>query len=222
MLCASKKIGKPGFKDVLIRPKRSTLQSRSQVELERQFTFKNSGIAWSGVPIIVANMDTVGTFGMAEALSSFDLLTAVYKYYSVEQWRAFVERVSPAVLRHMMVSTGTSEADFTRLQPILALSPMLNFICIDVANGYSEHFVAFLQRAREVCPDKTICAGNVVTGEMVSAIHNFLRLLSVLMRRMALAVRLSAMAAARFLAMWRSFRRRRPFRHVGRYAGPPW
>lgn len=143
------------------------MQSRSQVELERQFTFKNSGIAWSGVPIIVANMDTVGTFGMAEALSSFDLLTAVYKYYSVEQLRAFVERVSPAVLRHVMVSTGTSEADFTRLQPILALSPMLNFICIDVANGYSEHFVAFLQRAREVCPDKTICAGNVVTGEMV-------------------------------------------------------
>ncbi|CCP04134.1 GMP reductase [Erwinia amylovora Ea644] len=158
---------KLGFKDVLIRPKRSTLQSRSQVELERQFTFKHSGIAWSGVPIIAANMDTVGTFSMAEALSSFDILTAVHKHYSVEQWRAFVERVSPAVLRQVMVSTGTSEADFTRLQQILALSPMLNFICIDVANGYSEHFVAFLQRAREACPGKTICAGNVVTGEMV-------------------------------------------------------
>lgn len=158
---------KLGFKDVLIRPKRSTLQSRSQVELERQFTFKHSRIAWSGVPIIAANMDTVGTFNMAEALSSFDILTAVHKHYSVEQWRAFVERVSPAVLRHVMVSTGTSEADFTRLQQILALSPMLNFICIDVANGYSEHFVTFLQRARESCPDKTICAGNVVTGEMV-------------------------------------------------------
>ncbi|ATZ10641.1 GMP reductase [Erwinia amylovora] len=158
---------KLGFKDVLIRPKRSTLQSRSQVELERQFTFKHSGIAWSGVPIIAANMDTVGTFSMAEALSSFDIPTAVHKHYSVEQWRAFVERVSPAVLRQVMVSTGTSEADFTRLQQILALSPMLNFICIDVANGYSEHFVAFLQRAREACPGKTICAGNVVTGEMV-------------------------------------------------------
>ena len=78
---------KLGFKDVLIRPKRSTLQSRSQVELERQFTFKHSGIAWSGVPIIAANMDTVGTFSMAQALASFDILTAVHKHYSVEQWR---------------------------------------------------------------------------------------------------------------------------------------
>lgn len=62
---------------------------------------------------------------------------------------------------------GTSDADFTKLQQILALSSALNFICIDVANGYSEHFVQFLQRAREACPGKTICAGNVVTGEMV-------------------------------------------------------
>ncbi len=64
---------KLGFKDVLIRPKRSTLKSRSEVELERQFTFKHSGCSWSGVPIIAANMDTVGTFRMAEAwlLSTF-------------------------------------------------------------------------------------------------------------------------------------------------------
>jgi len=158
---------KLGFKDVLIRPKRSTLQSRSQVELERQFTFKHSGIAWSGVPIIAANMDTVGTFSMAEALASFDILTAVHKHYSVEQWREFIARVSPSVLQHVMVSTGTSSDDFNKLQQILALSPQLNFICIDVANGYSEHFVTFLKRAREACPGKTICAGNVVTGEMV-------------------------------------------------------
>lgn len=67
---------KLGFKDVLIRPKRSTLKSRSDVELERQFTFKHSGQSWSGVPIIAANMDTVGTFSMASALASFDILTA--------------------------------------------------------------------------------------------------------------------------------------------------
>ncbi len=63
---------KLGFKDVLIRPKRSTLKSRSDVELERQFTFKRRQ-SWSGVPIIAANMDTVGTFSMASALASFDI-----------------------------------------------------------------------------------------------------------------------------------------------------
>ncbi len=158
---------KLGFKDVLIRPKRSTLQSRSQVDLSREFTFKHSGVTWSGVPIIAANMDTVGTFSMAETLASFDVLTAVHKHYSVEQWRQFISRIPASVLKHVMVSTGTSDADFIKMQQILALSPSLNFICIDVANGYSEHFVAFLKRAREACPDKTIIAGNVVTGEMV-------------------------------------------------------
>ncbi|WP_074011698.1 GMP reductase [Candidatus Sodalis sp. SoCistrobi] len=158
---------KLGFKDVLIRPKRSTLKSRSDVELQRDFTFKHPGIRWSGVPVIAANMDTVGTFNMAEALAAFDVLTAVHKHYNVDQWREFVARAPESVLRHVMVSTGTSAADFEKLKQILALSPQLNFICIDVANGYSEHFVNFVQKAREACPDKVICAGNVVTGEMV-------------------------------------------------------
>ena len=158
---------KLGFKDVLIRPKRSTLKSRSDVDLQRNFRFKHAGAAWSGVPVIAANMDTVGTFRMATVLASFDLLTAVHKHYSVEQWRTFIDGATDEVLSHVMVSTGTSDADFVKMKQILALSPALKFICIDVANGYSEHFVAFLQRAREACPDKVICAGNVVTGEMV-------------------------------------------------------
>ena len=157
---------KLGFKDVLIRPKRSTLKSRSDVELERQFTFKHSGQTWSGVPIIAANMDTVGTFAMATALASFDILTAVHKHYSVEDWAAFIAESSADVLKHVMVSTGTSDPDFEKTKQILALNPALNFICIDVANGYSEHFVQFVSKAREAWPTKTICAGNVVTGEM--------------------------------------------------------
>ncbi|WP_392421231.1 GMP reductase [Edwardsiella piscicida] len=158
---------KLGFKDVLIRPKRSTLKSRSDVELVREYHFKHSGWQWSGVPLIAANMDTVGTFSMARVLAGFDVLTAVHKHYSVEQWQAFVSSVGEETLRHVMVSTGTSEADFIKLRQILALSPSLKFICIDVANGYSEHFVDFLRKARDACPDKVICAGNVVTGEMV-------------------------------------------------------
>ena len=143
---------KLGFKDVLIRPKRSTLKSRSDVELERQFTFKHSGQSWSGVPIIAANMDTVGTFSMASALASFDILTAVHKHYSVEEWQAFINNSSADVLKHVMVSTGTSDADFEKTKQILDLNPALNFVCIDVANGYSEHFVQFVAKAREACP----------------------------------------------------------------------
>jgi GMP reductase len=157
---------KLGFKDVMIRPKRSTLKSRSQVSLERTYTFRNSKRTWTGVPIIAANMDTVGTFEAATVLAEFKMLSAIHKHYSVEQWKAFLDAVDPSVLPHIMVSTGTSQADYDKLKEILALNSGLEFVCIDVANGYSEHFVEFLRRVRKETPDITIVAGNVVTSEM--------------------------------------------------------
>ena len=158
---------KLGFKDVLFRPKRSTLKSRSQVSLTRQFTFKHTQTQWQGVPVIAANMDTVGSFAMARTLAGFEMMTAVHKHYSLEQWQAFVNSTDPALLGHVMVSTGTSEDDFTKTRQILAMSTALRFICVDVANGYSQHFVEFLRKIREACPNHVILAGNVVTGEMV-------------------------------------------------------
>lgn len=158
---------KLGFSDVLFRPKRSTLNSRSQVELGREFVFKHSGRRWSGVPVIAANMDTVATFTMARALARHQILTAVHKHYSVAEWQEFVQAETSDVLQHVIVSSGTSDKDFEKLQQILALSDELGFICIDVANGYSEHFTAFVSKARKQFPKHTIIAGNVVTGEMV-------------------------------------------------------
>ncbi|CAL4320763.1 GMP reductase [Buchnera aphidicola] len=158
---------KLGFKDVLIRPKRSTLISRSQVDLYRKFIFKNSKLTWSGIPIIAANMDTIGTFNMVKILSNFHILTAVHKYYSVIEWEKFINSVSEEILRYVIVSTGTSNADFLKIKKIFSLSSSLKYICIDVANGYSEHFINFLKKVRDCFPNKTICAGNVVTGEMV-------------------------------------------------------
>lgn len=157
---------KLGFKDVMIRPKRSTLKSRSQVSLERSFTFLNSQRRWTGVPIIAANMDTVGTFEAAQVLAEYKMLTAIHKHYSIEQWQAFLDQVSPDVLPYIMVSTGTSSADYEKLKTILAMHTELAFVCIDVANGYSEHFVEFLRHVRSETPNVTIVAGNVVTGEM--------------------------------------------------------
>lgn len=157
---------KLGFKDVMIRPKRSTLKSRSQVSLERHYQFRNSGRDWRGVPIIAANMDTVGTFEAARTLAESQLLTAVHKHYQVGDWRDFLAGADAALCNGLMVSTGTSERDFERLGAILALDPRLTFICVDVANGYSEHFVEFVARVRAAFPQHSIVAGNVVTGEM--------------------------------------------------------
>lgn len=158
---------KLGFKDVMIRPKRSTLKSRAEVSLLRTFKFRNSGVTWEGVPVMAANMDTVGTFEMALALSEHKAFTAMHKHYSVDEWKSFIAAAPQNIEQHIAVSTGTGKADGQKLKTIIEQCPQLQFICIDVANGYSEHFVSFVKKTREAFPGKTILAGNVVTGEMV-------------------------------------------------------
>lgn len=158
---------KLGFRDVMIRPKRSTLKSRSEVDLNRTFTFRHTQTRWTGVPIIAANMDTVGTFAMSETLARHGMVTAVHKHYSIDEWDQFLADKDDDFYDHIMVSTGSSQDDFKKLSFILEKRPQIQFICIDIANGYSEHFVDFVKVVREEFAEKTIVAGNVVTGEMV-------------------------------------------------------
>lgn len=154
------------FKDVLLRPKRSTLKSRSEVDLTRSFSFRNSKQMYSGIPIIAANMDTVGTFEMAKVLCKFSLFTAIHKHYSIHQWQEFANQ-NPDCLEYLAASSGTGSADFEQLEQILEAIPQVKYICLDVANGYSEHFVESVKDVRKRFPQHTIMAGNVVTGEMV-------------------------------------------------------
>lgn len=158
---------KLGFKDVMFRPKRSTLKSRSQVSLERTFKFMHSKTDWTGIPIMGANMDTVGTFEMALALTEKKLFTAIHKHYTLDEWNEFMQKTPKGIENFIAVSTGIGENDIAKVAQIIQANPVLKFICIDVANGYSEHFVAFVKKARDQFPDKIIMAGNVVTGEMV-------------------------------------------------------
>jgi GMP reductase len=153
------------FKDVLIRPKRSILQSRAEVSLDREFRFKHAGIKWKGVPIIAANMDHTGTLAMARTLAEHQLMTALDKFISIEDWKQFAKE-HPETLSSCFASIGISEHDFEKLAE---LSKVINFsyICLDAANGYTEKYVEFLVRLRKAYPGKVIMAGNVVTGEMV-------------------------------------------------------
>jgi GMP reductase len=155
------------FKDVLIRPKRSSLTSRQQVNIERDIDFINSKQKFTGVPIVAANMDTVGTFEVAETLAKRKCVTAIHKHYSVEQWKTWSQ--TPAgkeTAPYVLVSTGILAKDMEKLANILAAVPAVSMICIDVANGYSQGFIKCIREVREKFPSKTIMAGNVVTGEM--------------------------------------------------------
>ena len=154
------------FKDVLIRPKRSTLRSRKDVDISRDFKFKWSGKSFSGVPIIAANMDGVGTLKMAEAFAKDGngLTVALHKHYDLKTMQKYYDDNGHD---NVWYSIGMVKADEEKLDEFIKAGGKPDKICIDVANGYSEHFVDYVKSIRDKYPDLTIMAGNVVTGEMV-------------------------------------------------------
>jgi len=164
------------YSDVLIRPKRSTLGSRKDVDLERGFTFRNytpdfpdnaEYRHYRGVPLIAANMDGVGTFEMADELASQQIMTCLVKTYSVEHLAAYFGTDSEERREYVAMSIGITDRDADKFSQVYAqASKGLKYVCIDVANGYSERFGNFVRKFRKQYPNTVIIAGNVVTGEM--------------------------------------------------------
>ena len=152
------------YSDVLFRPKRSTLKSRKDVDLNRKYTFKHSRSSWKGIPIIASNMDGVGEIDVAKKLSSHKLMTALTKQHDINQIGTIYKK--NIFFDSIALSCGTSKDSYNRLNLILKKYPKFKFICIDVANGYSENFSNFVSEVRKKYPKKTIIAGNVVTADM--------------------------------------------------------
>jgi len=140
------------FNDVLIKPKRSQLNSRKEVNLQREFNFKHSRIIWTGIPIIAANMDGVGTLSMHDSLHKYGCLTALTKFISTKELPH-----SPDVMVTFGITDDVNPDDVPN---------SVYWICLDVANGYTERFVNYVAVMRKKFPDKIIVAGNVVTAEM--------------------------------------------------------
>jgi GMP reductase len=165
------------YKDVLIRPKRSTLKSRSEVSLNRRVKFRNyvpdfphntsDDPHYDGIPIMAANMDGVGTFAMADVLSKQGIFTCLVKTYSIEELVEFFHGDGLYRTEHVAMSIGTSAADYDKFVQVYArVNDNLKYLCIDVANGYSEAFVSHVRNIRKIYPHIVIIAGNVVTREM--------------------------------------------------------
>jgi GMP reductase len=164
------------YKDVLIRPKRSTLSSRKEVQLDRGYTFRNydpdfpeniEDEHYRGVPIMAANMDGVGTFEMADTLAKEGLFTCLVKTYSVDELVEFFDTDDYLRTNHVAMSIGISGDDWYKFENVYKRADgNLKYVCIDVANGYSNRFRDFVAKMRETYPHIVIIAGNVVTGEM--------------------------------------------------------
>ena len=154
------------FNDVLILPKSSKLNSRSEVKLEKTFVFKNN-ITWTGIPIIAANMTSVGTLEVYNTLSKYKIITALHKFYKLKD---LIEYKKNTKLNsdYFMISTGISDSDYNNLVTILENKEFeVKFICIDVANGYIENLKEFCKKVRQNFPNKVIVAGNITTKEGV-------------------------------------------------------
>ena len=159
------------YKDVLIRPKRSTLGSRKDVELRREFTFRNyradNDEHYRGIPIMASNMDGVGTFEMADALAELDLFTCLVKSYDTDALIGFFNGDTAQRQENVAYSTGITGHDFDKFESVYRQTgSRLKYVCVDVANGYSERFSDFIKQLRDIYPEIVIIAGNVVTGEM--------------------------------------------------------
>jgi GMP reductase len=158
------------YADVLLRPKRSTLTSRKEVNLERTFRFYHSSKIWTGIPIMTANMSSCGTFEMANLLSTYKIITTFHKYYTVEDYQQFFATFDNPDF--IVYTLGIRDEDKQQLLAMQAagLLEKFSFICIDVPNGYLERFTDFIAEVRQLCPEHIIIAGNVVTNEMTEEI----------------------------------------------------
>ena len=112
------------FKDVLIRPKRSTLTSRSEVDIHRDFVFHHSRRTYHGIPIIAANMDSTGTMEMARALGDHDLSAALHKHYPEDElvkfFRSLQEEGRPESTA--FYSMGIGKSDYDKFESVMAQS----------------------------------------------------------------------------------------------------
>ena len=171
------------YSDVLIRPKRSTLGSRKDVDLKRQFAFRNykpyvdtnvlpDGYPlvykqehYNGIPIMASNMDGVGTFEQADVLANIGMFTCLVKTYSADEIADYFSTLSIRT-DHVAVSIGITAADEMKFHNVYdTVGSNIKYVCIDVANGYSERFVDYVKTFRENYPEIVIIAGNVVTAD---------------------------------------------------------
>ena len=146
------------YKDVLIRPKRSTLKSRSQVRLARKFEYRNykhdEKPHYIGIPIMASNMDGVGTFEMADKLAEGEMFTCLVKTYSAEELIDYFlgpwERTESVAM-----SIGTGDSDYNKLfQVSKEVGHRLKYVCMDIANGYSDHFAQHVRKVRKEFPEQ--------------------------------------------------------------------
>jgi GMP reductase len=146
------------FDDVLIVPQRSTLNSRSEILVDRTFHFYHSPRIWTGIPIICANMSFT-SFEMAKALARHKMIACLHKYHSLNDLIQYFKNLTQ--LDYTFISIGYKKSDLNHLLKFKEETGLQPNICIDVPNGHMDAFVKYCKKVRDSFPESIILAGNV-------------------------------------------------------------
>lgn len=139
------------FSDILLVPKRSTIESRKEINLERVFHFRYSTMPWAGIPIISSNMTSVTTPKVAEKMLEHHMLACQPKNVRF-----------PFSSDDLIPSVGLN-SDYGDFE--------YGFLCVDVPNGYIENIVSLTKAIRDLHQERvTLIVGNVVTAEQTEAL----------------------------------------------------
>jgi len=168
------------FNDVLIQPKRSTLNSRKEVEIYREFKWKDCNgdeHSFNAIPIMAANMGTTGTLKMAEALSMNGYMCALEKHYSSTDINALFAKLTHLAAQHNDIPV----CEYTqRIFPSIGINDSLDTlrevisnhyvtgVVIDIANGYLLKLIDKVKEVRKEFPQLFIVVGNVVTEDVTT------------------------------------------------------
>ena len=166
------------FCDLMISPKRSTLNSRSEVSLFRDFEWKSidgkTKNTLNCIPIIASNMATIGTPRIAKILAKRGFMCALEKhipykdlvdlYTDLESLAQCDGLDKHTYTQRIMPSVGLKEDPIflTQLNTIFKVT----CVCIDIPNGYIPQFIEQVKTVAKLLPNALIFAGNVVTGDI--------------------------------------------------------
>ena len=157
------------FCDVLFRPKRTTLNSRSEADIIREYKFKYYPKTIKSCGIMAANMATTGTFEMNDVLQKYKAFTCLHKHYKETELRSYMATNymddDSEYNSFTFISTGLKD-DKEKVFSYLESGTQIDKICIDIANGYIPKLIEFIREVRNKFPSSLIMVGNVVTGDM--------------------------------------------------------
>ena len=157
------------FSDVLIKPRRSSIDSRSKVDITREYKFKWCPYVIKGTGIMQANMGTIGNFEVSRKMLDKGLFACLHKHHNIDILIKFYKELikrGDDTWRRCLLGIGLRDNGIDKLRQINKELGIQVGIKFDVPNGYIPQVKDKVIELRKEFPEMFIMVGNVVTGDI--------------------------------------------------------